>query len=85
MDNLGFSKDSDGNPTIEDCQSQNFGRYYISPEGQTLFRALYDNNQGIQDKFVGFWAEVAKKFASNQYIMGFDVLNEPYIAINNLL
>lgn len=31
----------------------------------------------MQDKFVNYWVHVAKRFANNKYVMGFDPLNEP--------
>jgi len=77
MKDYDLDYDTDGNPTIPSCQKYNFGSFYGSPEVQTLFRALYDNNQGLQDKFVAYWVHVAKRFANNQYVMGFDPLNEP--------
>mmetsp|Transcript_12969 Transcript_12969/g.20090 ORF Transcript_12969/g.20090 Transcript_12969/m.20090 type:complete len:82 (+) Transcript_12969:398-643(+) len=43
MDDYGFRLDADGNPLVEDCQKNNFGIYYTSPESLTLFRAFYDN------------------------------------------
>lgn len=84
MDNLNLRKDSEGNPLIEDCQKYNFGGFYNSPEAQTLFRAIYDNKGGLQDKFVNFWVHVAKRFANNKYVMGFDPLNEPTVSMDNL-
>jgi len=32
----------------------------------------------MQDKFVASWARVAKQFANNPAVVGFDPLNEPY-------
>jgi hypothetical protein len=84
MDNLDLRKDKDGNPIISDCQKYNFGGFYDSPEAQTLFRALYDNKQGLGDKFVNYWVHTAKRFANNKYVMGFDPLNEPTVSGDNL-
>jgi hypothetical protein len=85
MKTYDFSKDTDGNPKIADCQKYNFGGFYDSPEAQTLFRALYDNTEGLQDKFVNYWVHVANRFAKNKYVMGFDPLNEPTVSFDNLL
>ena len=52
MKDYGMRHDKDGNPLIEDCQKYNFGIFYTSPEVLSLFRALYHNHGGIQDKFV---------------------------------
>ncbi len=33
---------------------------------------------GLQDKYVDYWKVVAKRFANNPYIVGYDPLNEPF-------
>lgn len=45
-----------------------------------IFDALYTNKFNMTDKFVAFWDTVAKKFSDNQYVMGFDPINEPFPA-----
>jgi hypothetical protein len=65
MDDYNYKKDSQGRPKISECQKFGFGYYYSSPEAFALFRALYNNQHGIQDKFVKFWVHVSKKFANN--------------------
>jgi len=78
MDSYNFTMDSDGNPLISECQERNFFDYYASPQGLTLFRAFYDNNFGMQDKYVAYWAKVAQSLSTNKFVMGFDPFNEPY-------
>ena len=77
MDDYGFRKDKDGNPLIEDCQTTPFFNYYTSPESWTIFRELWTNKNGLQDKYVAYWEAVAKVLAKNQYVIGFDPTNEP--------
>jgi hypothetical protein len=72
-----FDYDSNGNPLITECQQNNFGMYYTAPETANAFENLYQNYNGLQDKFVSFWTEVANTFGSNPYVIGFDPLNEP--------
>ena len=43
-----------------------------------LRQSLYDNEQQIQDHFAGFWAKVADYFSDNQYVLGYELLNEPW-------
>jgi len=69
--------DSDGNPLIEDCQKNNFFMYYTSPESFTLFRAFYNNDFEMQDKYVAYWDKVSSSLSQNKYVMGFDPFNEP--------
>jgi aryl-phospho-beta-D-glucosidase BglC (GH1 family) len=37
------------------------------------------------DKFIAYWVHVAKRFAKNKYVMGFDPMNEPSTPTDNLL
>jgi len=44
-----------------------------------LFEDLYSDAPGsLKQKFVAFWVNVAKRFASNSFVVGFDPLNEPF-------
>jgi len=77
MDDYGFRKDENGNPLIEDCQTIPFFTYYTSPESWTVFRELWTNKNGLQDKYVAYWDAMTKALAPNPYIVGFDPTNEP--------
>ena len=33
-------------------------------------QSFYDNEQGVQDHFILFWEEVAKRFNNNPYVLG---------------
>lgn len=77
MDDYGFRKDEDGNPLIEDCQTVAFFNYYTSPESWTVFRELWTNKNGLQDKYVAYWDAMTKALSKNPYIVGFDPTNEP--------
>lgn len=63
---------------IPECQTEKFPNYYNTPEAITAFEALYQNTDGIQDKFINFWDLTSAKFANNPYVVGFDPINEPY-------
>lgn len=41
-------------------------------------QSLYDNEQEIQDHFAGFWGTVAQYFADNDFVLGYEILNEPW-------
>lgn len=41
-------------------------------------QSLYDNEQQIQDQFARFWATVADYFSDNPYVLGYELLNEPW-------
>jgi hypothetical protein len=60
-----YEKDENGDPLISECQKNDFALYYTSPESLTVFDALYNNKQGLQDKFISYWEKTSAKFASN--------------------
>lgn len=78
QNDYGYSKDADGNPLIKDCQQNDFAMYYTSPEALNVADALYNNIDGLQDKFIAYWDYTSKKFSNNKYVVGYDPLNEPY-------
>ena len=41
-------------------------------------QSLYDNEQQIQDHFAQFWAQVAQRFKDSPYVLGYELLNEPW-------
>jgi endoglycosylceramidase len=45
---------------------------------QSCRQSLYDNEQQIQDHFAQFWAQVAQRFKDNPYVLGYELLNEPW-------
>jgi hypothetical protein len=77
MDDYDLRYDEDGLPLIEDCQKTNFAKYYTSIEAISLFRSLYTNKLGMQDNFVNYWANLTSGLKDNEYIVGYDPLNEP--------
>lgn len=72
-----YQLDKDGNPEIEECQKVMFANYYNSPESQALFEALYNNDLNLQDKFASYWNAVSQRLSQNQYVIGYDPINEP--------
>jgi len=55
-----LKNDTDGNPLVSECQKNNFALYYATPEALTLFKAIYHNDLGMQDKYVAYWAYLSK-------------------------
>jgi endoglycosylceramidase len=78
INEYGFRRDEKGLPLIEDCQKHSFAVYNTSPEITSLYSKLYNNEQGFLDKYIAFLSVVAKKFKGNEYILGFDLWNEPF-------
>lgn len=80
MDEYGNRLDENGLPLIEDCTKHNFEDYYTAPEVASAFDGFYKNENGIFDKFLDFWKVVAKRFANNTNVVGYDPINEPWPA-----
>lgn len=68
-----------GFPVLEDCLAHSFGSYYLTYAVAEAFQNLYDNKQGIADAFGDFWAVVAARFANNSAVLGYELLNEPWV------
>jgi len=77
MDSYGYRKDADGFPLIEDCQKKSFFIYYTTPESWSIFRALWTNGLGMQDKYIAYHGAVSDYLAKNAYVVGYDPTNEP--------
>lgn len=80
MSKLNLTYDDNGDPLISDCLKHDFPLYYTTPEAASAFERLYKNTNGIQDKFLAYWNTVSVFFANNQYVVGYDPLNEPLAA-----
>jgi endoglycosylceramidase len=78
MKDFGFQTDANGNPLISECNKNSFVRYYSTAESLSAFEMLYQNTNGLQDKFLAYWDAVASYFATNPYVIGYDPINEPY-------
>jgi endoglycosylceramidase len=83
---------SDGAPewaTITDNQPHQTGAvwsdaYLISPAVQTAFDHFWKNTPasdgvGIQDHYAQLWKYIAKRYANEPAVIGYDLMNEPFI------
>jgi endoglycosylceramidase len=66
--------------------------YLISPAVQAAFDHFWNNRKavdgiGIQDHYINMWRHIAYRFKDNQYVIGYDILNEPFMGseVNLLL
>jgi endoglycosylceramidase len=80
LNSYGMSLDSNGNPLIEDCKQHDFLKMYTAPEVASAFDGLYKNKDGLLDKMMDFWTVVSARFAANDNVIGYDILNEPWAA-----
>lgn len=47
ISDYGYRIDDNGDPLIEDCQTNNFALYYATKESFNLWDALYSNRQNL--------------------------------------
>lgn len=57
--------------------------YFTSPAVQTALDNFYANKPGpggigLQDRYAGAWKFLAKHFANNSTVIGYDLMNEPF-------
>jgi endoglycosylceramidase len=68
-----------GLPTIASCTERPFADYYGTYAVAQTFQRLYDNTGGLRDSFVEFWRVVATAFRGADNVLGFDLINEPWM------
>lgn len=93
-------KYSDGAPawaTIHNDQEHYTGSvwsdsYLISPAVQQSFDNFWGNapapdSIGIQDHYINLWKHIAQRYANNTTVIGYDIMNEPFMGsgANNVM
>ncbi len=58
--------------------------YFVSQAVQTAFANFWGNkpapdNKGIQDHYVALWEMLARRYAKEPYVLGYDLMNDPYM------
>jgi endoglycosylceramidase len=64
--------------------------YLISPAVQTAFDNFWSNatapdSIGIQDHYINAWKHVANRYADNTTVIGYDIMNEPFMGSEALM
>lgn len=67
-----------GYPNLTQCLERSFFEYYFSAAVGNAFQELYDNKKGLQDEFVDYWQAVAAAFVDSPYVLGYEIINEPW-------
>ena len=73
-----YAVDENNYPSREDCNSIPWPQYHFSWAISTAVGNMWDNKDGLRDKFVNFWGKVAERFANNKNIFGYELINEPW-------
>lgn len=71
--------DDNGNPSLDWCLETAFFKYYLSEEVSAMFQCLYDNREGLWDALGGYWQKVASRFSSHHTVLGYELINEPWL------
>jgi endoglycosylceramidase len=58
--------------------------YFDQPALMSAFSNFWANWDGIQTDYLDMWQTVAQAFANNPYVLGYDVMNEPFPGANYL-
>jgi endoglycosylceramidase len=80
MKSFDLDYEEDGIPTVDSCLKHPFLGYYSTAEVASAFANLYNNVNGIRDRFLDFWNVTSAAFANNPYVLGYDPINEPFLA-----
>jgi endoglycosylceramidase len=52
--------------------------YLVNPALNRAFDHFWANDFGLQDSYAAAWRHVADRFKGNRYVLGYDLLNEPW-------
>jgi len=67
-----------GYPNISSCEETAFFQYYFTGAVGNGFQQLYDNTNNLQDHFIEYWQQIAQTFKNNEYVLGYELINEPW-------
>ena len=74
-----WAVDDDGVPLPFDA---GFPGNYFQPATSITFDNLWNDKDGLWDAYRDAWAAVAAKWAKQPYLMGYDLINEPWSGSN---
>ncbi len=57
--------------------------YFLSPAVQTAFDNFWANKKvadgiGVQDHYINMWSYLAERYKNQNYLIGYDIMNEPF-------
>lgn len=73
-----MQKEKSGLVELESCRGHKFGKLYTSAQVRNGLEDFYNNKHGLFDGYLDFWTHVAEQFKDNQFVLGYDLMNEVY-------
>jgi len=73
-----FPLDDEDVPSKADCDKNLWPTYHAAMKTASSYQSLYSNVDGIQDAFGAFWRKVADTFKDEDYVIGYELINEPF-------
>ena len=70
--------------TCDSINNNNWPMYQFTTAINTAVGDLYSNVNGLADRFANFWAKNAAVWGKNQYVVGYELLNEPWYASKSI-
>ncbi|EPS39169.1 hypothetical protein H072_7086 [Dactylellina haptotyla CBS 200.50] len=74
-----FAVNSQGVPSDADCNSIDWAVSYLDYAVGNAFGRLYNNFDNLGDAWAAYWKTVAKNYGSFEGVMGYDLMNEPWV------
>ena len=73
-----YTTGSDHIPSAADCAKQSWASYYATEATSSAFQRIYENYNGLADRFAEYWGVLASAFGDVSGIVGFELMNEPW-------
>ncbi|KAJ5067604.1 cellulase [Anaeramoeba ignava] len=73
-----FPVDEHGYPNLTQCLEHNFLYYYFSDGACRTFEKIFLNYDNARDAFFNFWNQVVETFKDSEYVIGYELINEPF-------
>jgi len=65
-------------PLLDKCLEREFAEYYLSYATSEAFQRFYKNESSLQTSYDNFWTLLAKTFAKEKGVLGYELINEPW-------
>ena len=64
-----------GLPSYQTCGKFPWGQFYFTKAVNEGFGHLWNNKDGLLDKFATYWKKVAEAFKDNPYVIAYELIN----------